>query len=317
MAENNKEELEDKTEQQSSEEQSVITDLAVSRAKVQLIQNQFDIAKIQLEMAKTFVDFVMNSSFKANFETRDDQGNKIVNPNDIINCVMLGMELGLQPISALTYGRALSGNLYISIKRGRALGLDDVASTQNIHVWTNKDKLIVYTGVQIVTKVLMDCGVRLNILDDAVPTYKYVDLKVANKLYDNFDPNKMVLVYNGISKETLAEELKSGKTAVKQMKYDVRTTIEFTRPNKKQQIKISYTMRQAINAGLYKGVDDDGKEVDGKANWNNHLETHLRDRCLTIGGRIIAADKLNSIYSEDEAMEIKNTIVDTTYETIK
>lgn len=294
-------------------------EIAKTNSDLDRVTNEFEVATIQLEIANKFVDYVMNSSLKANFETRDDQGNKVVNPNDIINCIMLGMELGLRPLSAITYGRNLNGNGYISIKRGRELGLDDVAAMQNIHVWQGRDKLIVYTGVHIITKVLIDNGVKIDIIEDAVPLYKYKDLKVANKMYDEFNSDTMFIVTNNTDKEDLKKALAENKTPVNAVKYDVRTTVKLTRPSKNQEISISYSLKQATNAGLYKGINDDGEKVDGKTNWNNHPETHLRGRCITIGGRIIAADKLNGIYSPDEASEVKEAkiIEDVSHEELK
>lgn len=294
-------------------------EIAKTNSDLDRVTNEFEVATIQLEIANKFVDYVMNSSLKANFETRDDQGNKVVNPNDIINCIMLGMELGLRPLSAITYGRNLNGNGYISIKRGRELGLDDVAAMQNIHVWQGRDKLIVYTGVHIITKVLIDNGVKIDIIEDAVPLYKYKDLKITNKMYDEFNSDTMFIVTNNTDKEDLKKALAENKTPVNAVKYDVRTTVKLTRPSKNQEISISYSLKQATNAGLYKGINDDGEKVDGKTNWNNHPETHLRGRCITIGGRIIAADKLNGIYSPDEASEVKEAkiIEDVSHEELK
>lgn len=276
------------------------------------ITTQFEITKIQIQIAESMIDAVMGSSLKANFEVRDKDGNITVNRNDILTCIILGLELGLKPISALTYGRNLSGNGYISIKRGRELGLDDVAAMQNIHVWQGNGKLIVYTGVQIVTKVLIDAGVKMTVLEDAIPIYKYTDMKTSGKIYDTLGTN-MIVVTNNTPAVELQTALKEGKIPVKSVKYDVRTTMKFDRPSKDQSITISYTLRQATNAGLYKGVDDDGLEVKGKANWNSHPETHLRGRVITIGGRIIVADKLNQVYSPDEASEITGSIIDTGY----
>lgn len=283
-------------------------EIAKSNSDLDRVTNEFEVATIQLGIANKFVEYVMNSSLKSNFETRDEQGNKIVNPNDIINCIMLGMELGLGPLSSITYGRTLNGNGYISIKRGRELGLDDVAAMQNIHVWQNKDKLVVYTGVHVISKVLLDNGVKIDILEDAIPLYKYKDLKTPTKIYDELN-NDMIVVNNNTKPEDLKDALAKGKTPVSAIKYDVKTTVKLTRVSKGQEITISYTLKQATNAGLYKGINDDGEKVDGKANWNNHPETHLRGRCITIGGRIIVADKLNGIYSIDEASEIKEAKV--------
>ena len=293
-------------------------EIARSNSDLDRVTNEFEVATIQLEIANKFVDYVMNSSLRSNFETRDEQGNKVVNPNDIINCIMLGMELGLRPLSAITYGRNLNGNGYISIKRGRELGLDDVAAMQNIHVWQGRDKLIVYTGVHIVTKVLIDNGVKIDVLEDAIPLYKYKDLKTPTKIYDEVS-NDMIIVTNNTKKEDLEKALKEGKTPVSAIKYDVRTTVKLTRKSKDQEITISYTLKQATNAGLYKGINDEGEKVDGKANWNNHPETHLRGRCITIGGRIIAADKLNGVYSADEASEIHEAkiVEDVSHEELK
>jgi len=297
--ERSKDESEDTIE--SLELKKETTSLQLMQTQTDKFKAQFELAKTQIEIAKEFVEIVMNSSYRSKFEDLVD-GKRVVNPSDIVSCILLGFELGLQPISSLNYGRALNGNAYISIKRGRTLGLDDTAAMQNIHVWTKGDKIVVYTGIHIVNKVLIEAGVVVNILEDAIPIYKYKNAS-SGETFETL-PEKSILISNDINVEFLKKKLAEGYIPITRTLFDKRTTVKLTRRNTGQEVQITYTLRQAINARLYKGVTDDGEKVDGKDNWNNHPETHLRNRTLMIAGRIIAADKLNNIYNEDEAREI-------------
>ena len=268
--------------------------------------------KKRMESAREFAIYIKESSWGKAFETKNEAGKIEIKENDIIACIMLGFELGMNPMSSVLYGKSLNIEGYTAIKRGRSLGLDDSTSMNNIYVWKNKEgKFIVYTGIHILVKVLVEAKVIIEVLKDAEPIYGYYNATKTNVfISDSLRPN-MFLVTPATSPAELTQAVADKKELVVRRKSDTITTIKFDRPSTGQVITISYTLQQATNAGLYKGLNEEGEQVSGKSNWNNHPETHLRNRCLSIGARIIVADKLHGTLSQDEAQEIgANTIVD-------
>lgn len=94
-----------------------------------------------------------------------------------------------------------------------------------------------------------------------------------------------------------------GKTylLIPSMPEDKLTTVRMTRPSTKSVIEISFSLQNAIDAKLMKGISTDGEEVKGKSNWINYPEQMLRNYCISVAGNMIAGDKLNGIYSDAQA----------------
>lgn len=87
-----------------------------------------------------------------------------------------------------------------------------------------------------------------------------------------------------------------------------RALVKLTRINsngKESVVAIPYTLREAIEAGYYPGINSFGEEVKGKDNWISHTAAMLRKMSIMIGARIIANDKLNGIYETDEIGSVK------------
>jgi len=128
-------------------------------------------------------------------------------------------------------------------------------------------------------------------------------------IHKNVDISKL----SASDKEKVISTVKeSGSIAVlKDSKPTYIAEVKLTRYNpilkQLDSVKIKYTTKQAIEAGLYKGINQAGEEVKGKANWNAHPATHLIKMCTMIAGRIIASDALNGIYTSDEISFIQDT----------
>lgn len=234
---------------------------------------------------------------------------------EVIAAVATGAEIGMSPMTAIMLGRKLvSKDSLAAVIRGKSLGLDPIAAIEN--VYTIKDKQSV--GVHIISKILMDCEVEINILKDFEPVYRYKIIssdKTKNgkifteQEYEELKDQLQVIVLE-IAKP---ENMDKTKTQVIKEQYTKETKIRFIRKNKNLDITLSYTLEDAQIAGWYRVLDSTGKPVpgyEGKDNWNNNPKTMLRNRVITIGGRIIAADKLNGIREIQEVYDLEDNIED-------
>lgn len=275
--------------------------------------------------AEQLAEYVVNSdTFGSAFEKKvpvlDEEGNPKVDENnnkitkiiknkaDVIAAIILGAELGIEPMAAITLGKRLDANAYIKVSRGKKLGLDPMTSLDLIHIISTKNGQVVSTGIPVIAGVLLKNGIKVEVLEDFEPIdIQYNSFKDKTRVV--YDPEKHIII-NNITKEELESELKAGKIPVVKKITDRRTTCVLTRDGQ-EPFRMSYTLQEAIDAGLYKGKNSDGEVVDGKDNWNKHPATMLRNRCITIAGRIIGADYLDGMYSNEEAQEFTNyTIVE-------
>lgn len=269
-----------------------------------------------LKEAETLADYVINSeTFGAGFEKNvvkldkngkpelDADGNeqyvKVKNRADVVSAILLGKELGIEPMAAITFGRQLNADAYRKVVKGRSLGLDPMTSLSVINVINTQNGPVIHTGQSVISDIIGRNKVQTEILEDAVPVYKYFNL-ANNKTVDitRLKTTDYVVVTPDADPSALGD-IKPGMFILAQAIVDIKTTVRLSREGFKP-ITISYTRQDAIDAGLYKGINSDGEEVKGKPNWNNNLKTMLRNRSITIAGRLILGDKLNNLYSNDE-----------------
>jgi len=266
-----------------------------------------------------------NSPFAENFIVKDkdgrpildENGNRKVDTTAIVGSMVLGHELGISPMASLMLGRKLNANSYYSILRGRELGVDSITSINKIYVIPNQNGDTIALSVDIITAKMIEAGVTINYIRDnmPVPTYKDTTGRYIGHKYQLYNDDGTLKdgYFLYIKDKTSADEVKKamqdGNIIVYQSGITNISTVKLDRKSTNTSITISYSLQEAIDAGLYNGfhsylVGEDGKPlmIKGKANWNNHPATHLRHRPLSIGGRIIAADVLKGNYSIEEAM---------------
>ncbi len=262
----------------------------------------------QLKQAEKIAEWVSKSkTFGRAFS--DEEGN--INTGDVVSAILLGNELGIPPMSAITLGRRLNADSYMKVMKGRTLGLDPVSALSLISIIPTKAGDVIHTGIHTITKVLIENQIKINILEDFVEVYKYFTLENKEVEFD-IHKDKLFIIEKFTTKQETQDAKDSGKILVFRKLFTRRTTVKLERENHNP-ITISYTLQDAVDAGLYKGVSSDGETVEGKANWNYHPATMLRNRTITIGGRIIAADKLQGTYETNEAIEFTDyQEVDTT-----
>lgn len=284
-----------------------------------------------LEDAERIAEYIVNSdtfgiAFEQKVVLKDkdgvpklDKNNKeiyttIKNKADVISAIILGSELGITPIAAITLGKKLDSKAYTKVLRGKKLGLDPMTAMDLIHIIDTQNGPVVSTGVHVISGVLLKNNIKFKYSKDFSPVYGYIDMTSSKSV--EYNESTHYLVTKDTTTEDIQKAKKEGKSFVKRKIIDRETICELYRDGYEPVI-IKYTLQDAINAELYKGITDEGKEVKGKPNWNNHPATMLRNRTLTIGGRLIAADYLDGMYSNEEAQEFTNyDIVDNTSEEV-
>lgn len=289
---------------------------------------------VQLEEAEIVADKIANSTIlSVPFQTDvtvDGIVTKVVNKNDIIANILLGQEIGLNPMASIMLGRKLSAKTYLSVIKGRAMGLDLVSSMTQISVITTANGDIYHTSVHIITNCIIRGNASYSIIKDFEPIYKYskfdtttgkfLPLNDSDVIDENGNTRSNCLIIDVISVESINRAKEENKIIVQKKIKDRVTTINFKRPIKGLDFNISYSLQQATDAGLYRGyhselLDASGNPIfiDGKDNWNKHAATMLRNRPLSIGGRVAVPDILHGIYETAEAAEIVDAkvIVDT------
>lgn len=271
---------------------------------------------LTLERAKGLAEYISkNNAFAAQFGEKDENGNVIINVPAIVTCLMLGSEMGLKPMEALQFGRMLNRLSVIKVRKGKTLGLDPITAMQNIYIWDSGKNEIIYTGINIVLKVLNENNIAVDVIEDGNKIHYYYRLLRNGKLdeevefdeRDEFLNNKYTVVNDGKSATKLKADIDAGKIMLQRFSTR-RALVKLTRINsngKESVVAIPYTLREAIEAGYYPGINSFGEEVKGKDNWISHTAAMLRKMSIMIGARIIANDKLNGIYETDEIGSVK------------
>lgn len=258
-------------------------------------------------LAKTFIDktYPLDKDGKPDYEA---QPIETVNKADMVLCLSLGAELGMSPAIALSYGKGLNLQAIKKIEYGKKLGLDYMTSMDKIYVWNGGGREIIYTAVEIVKKRLLECGIITEIIEDgtkAIPMCKVIETGIV----EEYNPIKHKLLPKGTPPNmygTIIDAVKKENPEIlvaDLVPHIYRATVKLIRTNrfgKDENITISYSTQQAIDAGLLKGIKSDGSESKGKDNWNNHPMQHLIKMSIMIGGRLIAADVLNGVYIPEE-----------------
>lgn len=243
------------------------------------------------------------------------------NVEEAIGAIIIGHELGFKPGTSVMLGKMLNRQSLISVIKGRSLGIfDPITAMQNIHVFNGGQGEIVYTGIHVINAILLKANVKTDILEDYKPLYKYTVFLTdenGNIVYKDGKPvvediittDELNESYEFITKDKL--KVSVGKTAAfkQPAAYDFRTTVQMTRIKDGiiHQIKISYTLKDAIEAGLYPGIASDGTVYKGKDNWKKNPKGMNRNRSMALCGRIIAADFLGNVYDESEIGETIHT----------
>jgi len=226
---------------------------------------------------------------------------------DVLFCIVLGSELGLNPMTSVVLGNLLNRESTLAVWKGKGLGLDAVTSIENIHVFQTSNGLKSYTGVHIITSALNRNNIKHEIIRNATNLYEYFDVSSGKTpiLYKEEDIIRNEDNFQIVTSLTSKEDYDTHKiqVGITSKVYDLGTIVKFTKSvpidsaNKTGVVTHFevFTVKMAEKAGLL-----------GKDNWK-YLSKMLYDRCIGGGGRIIGAEFLQGIYTNNE---IKDTFND-------
>lgn len=263
--------------------------------------------------AENLKDTDIGARFKEN-QTIDGKVVEVVNINNMITCLLTGAEIGLSPMTSLAYGRSLNLDAIQKVELGRTLGLSVTAALKNIYVFESGGARQVYTGINIVEGCLNKHNIDIDIVEDFIPIYSYINLENKMTILE-FNPDRHIDIneYNDAYVDKARKE--KGMIPVMKTISTYRTTVVLTRKGKKT--KASYTLQEAIDAELKAGVSSiTGQTVKGKDNWNKHTRSLMRKMAIMIAARICANDILNGMYVDFEiskAPTIPDDDIDSNY----
>ncbi len=279
-----------------------------------------------LEYIIQLIDTVKNSPLAKPFTTRDGK----VDESAIMTNMILGHEMGLAPMASLALGKKIDKDSYLSVMRGRELGIDPSVSMTKIYHIPTKNGPVMSLGKDIVEGLILSSGTEIHFIRKYQPAKMYTTLDGIymghEYMLDNFDDNYIILDKDNSNKDDVLIAVKEeNKIAlVKKSGITFVSSVRLVRKSNNIDETFHYSIQEAINAKLHIGYHSSNKDIDGKTplyipgkdNWNLHPATHLTDRVLLIAGRVVVADKLAGSYSIDETVDILNTENNTNMNTL-
>lgn len=261
---------------------------------------------------RTFAESLINTDLGARFKenvVKDGIATEVINIDNMVTCLLTGQELGLSPMTSLAYGRNLNLDAIQKVELGKTLGLSVTASLKNIFCFESGGTRQVYTGINVVEGCLNKHHIDINIDEDFVPVYKYFNLQLDKPIIE-FNPDRHIDVDEYNDDYVRAAMAEKGMVPVSRVIDTYRTTVSLIRKDKKT--TISYTLQEAIDAGLKSGKHSiTGADVKGKDNWDKHTRALMRKMAIMLAARICANDILNGMYCDVELKDVKSINDDT------
>ena len=261
---------------------------------------------------RTFAESLINTDLGARFKenvVKDGIATEVINIDNMVTCLLTGQELGLSPMTSLAYGRNLNLDAIQKVELGKTLGLSVTASLKNIFCFESGGTRQVYTGINVVEGCLNKHHIDIDIDEDFVPVYKYFNLQLDKPIIE-FNPDRHIDVDEYNDDYVRAAMTEKGMVPVSRVIDTYRTTVSLIRKGKKT--TISYTLQEAIDAGLKSGKHSiTGADVKGKDNWDKHTRALMRKMAIMLAARICANDILNGMYCDVELKDVKSINDDT------
>lgn len=261
---------------------------------------------------RTFAESLINTDLGARFKenvVKDGIATEVINIDNMVTCLLTGQELGLSPMTSLAYGRNLNLDAIQKVELGKTLGLSVTASLKNIFCFESCGTRQVYTGINVVEGCLNKHHIDIDIDEDFVPVYKYFNLQLDKPIIE-FNPDRHIDVDEYNDDYVRAAMAEKGMVPVSRVIDTYRTTVSLIRKGKKT--TISYTLQEAIDAGLKSGKHSiTGADVKGKDNWDKHTRALMRKMAIMLAARICANDILNGMYCDVELKDVKSINDDT------
>lgn len=261
---------------------------------------------------RTFAESLINTDLGARFKenvVKDGIATEVINIDNMVTCLLTGQELGLSPMTSLAYGRNLNLDAIQKVELGKTLGLSVTASLKNIFCFESGGIRQVYTGINVVEGCLNKHHIDIDIDEDFVPVYKYFNLQLDKPIIE-FNPDRHIDVDEYNDDYVRAAMAEKGMVPVSRVIDTYRTTVSLIRKGKKT--TISYTLQEAIDAGLKSGKHSiTGADIKGKDNWDKHTRALMRKMAIMLAARICANDILNGMYCDVELKDVKSINDDT------
>jgi hypothetical protein len=306
----------------------------MENSQISIIDRSLDATIASFEKIKAVATYISQSdAFTKGFEIKDKDGNTVIDPEtgkpkiniaDVTLCLMAGHELGLDLAGSIMYGAKLNRFTYISVIKGRSLGIDLATSIEKIITIPNKTgNTSTYTMVDIITSKLNSNNVVfLPFIKNYAPFYQYYDanreeLELDKVLDENDDlkPEYVLINLTGASDPKVAEEIKktvaeaktNGKIVVTKVQHGYYSKAKFVRTYPDGHVVTHYQRFSTLDAEraellpLWQTQNNVVVKVqDGKDNWIKNTPQMMNNRVISIGGRIIANDLLQGIYTREE-----------------
>lgn len=261
---------------------------------------------------RTFAESLINTDLGARFKenvVKDGIATEVINIDNMVTCLLTGQELGLSPMTSLAYGRNLNLDAIQKVELGKTLGLSVTASLKNIFCFESGGTRQVYTGINVVEGCLNKHHIDIDIDEDFVPVYKYFNLQLDKPIIE-FNPDRHIDVDEYNDDYVRAAMAEKGMVPVSRVIDTYRTTVSLIRKGKKT--TISYTLQEAIDAGLKSGKHSiTSADIKGKDNWDKHTRALMRKMAIMLAARICANDILNGMYCDVELKDVKSINDDT------
>lgn len=289
--------------------------------QISVVDRSLDATIIRFEKIKKVAEyFATSEAFTKGFENRDKDGNVILDENgkpkiniaDVTLCLIAGNELGLDIAGSIMYGKKLNHLTYMSVIKGRSMGIDLATSIEKIITIQGKNgSTSTYTMVNIITaKLNSNNVVFLPFIKNYAPFYIYSDVTGAelelDKILDEQDDLKSeyFLVHAGLIKTDVEKAKTDGKILVTRVQHGYYTKAKFVRTYPDNHIVIHYQRFSSLDAERAELLplwnDKLQKIQDGKDNWIKNTPQMMLNRVISIGGRIIGDDLLQGVYTREE-----------------
>jgi len=303
--------------------------------EISIVKPDLNVTIETFEKIKDIATYVATSdAFVKGFEMKDEAGKIIidtetgkpkVNVADIAICIMTGHEIGLNLAGSLLYGKKLNQATYMSVMKGRSLGVDVATAIEKVVSIPTKNGYVSYTMVDIISAKLLQANIQfLPFIKNFAPFYIYKDNngneleldKILDADTDELLSQYAIVNIVGETPDSIKEQVKiakdSGKNIVTRERHGYYSKAKFVRTYEDGRIVIHYqrfTSQDAERANLLPTWDDKGALLDkGKDNWISNTPQMMNNRVISIGGRIIGADLLNGVYTREEI--VSSGIVD-------
>jgi hypothetical protein len=312
--------------------------------EISIVNKDLDATINAFEKIKEVAIYLSTSdTFASPFEMKDKENKVIIdevtgkpkiNVADIAICLMTGHELGLNISGSLLLGKKLNQATYLSVLKGRSIGVDLATSMEKIVSIPTKNGLVSYTMVDIISAKLMQGGIEfLPFIKNYAPFYQYyhaaskeeMDLDVVLDEKDDLLP-KYFIVDASTTPDSMKAAIAENKIPLTKSRNGYYSKIKMTRTYKDGRTVTMYQRFSTVDAQranllpTYQTVNGKLEEIGkGKDNWISNTPQMMNNRCISIPGRIIGADLINGLYTKDELIDaglIKEDTVETTAEVV-